>query len=165
MYSRGIPVQVYEASRAHAEVGAGICFGPNSIRAMSLIDPAIKVLFDRLATKNDDLEEEATFIDFRSGFGNLEIIAKIKTADERKTGLSSVHRAEFLNGMAKLVPDNIVHFGKRLKTIVEERDGLSLVFEDESVATADAVVGCDGIKSRLRQLVLGKISLTEDCCL
>lgn len=163
MDSRGIDVQVYEARGAHAEVGAGICFGPNSIRAMALIDPAIRILFDGLATKNGTPGEEEMFIQFRSGFGDLEEIVKIKTADERKTGLSSVHRAEFLNAMAKLVPDNIIHFAKRLKNIMEGESGLTLVFEDESIAIADAVIGCDGIKSRVRQMVLGNRTLTEDC--
>ena len=162
---RGIPVQVYEAARAHAEIGAGIAFGPNSIRAMSLIDPAIKNAFDRLATKNEASEEEETWINFRSGFGDLEEIAKIRTTDKDKTGLSSVHRAHFLNEIAKLVPGNAVHFGKRLETIITGESGnFQLVFEDGSLATADAVIGCDGIRSRVRQVLLGKKTPTEDCC-
>lgn len=161
---RGIPVQVYEAARAHAEIGAGIAFGPNSVRAMTLIDPAIKIIFDRLATKNEALEEKETWINFRSGFGDLKEIAKIRTTDEAKTGLSSVHRAHFLNEIAKLIPTDAIHFGKRLKTITTGQFGSSrLVFEDGSVATADAVIGCDGIRSRVRQLLLGNTSPTQDC--
>ena len=161
---RHIPVHVYEAARTHAEIGAGIAFGPNSIHAMSLINPAIKAVFDRLATKNEASEEEETWINFRSGFGDLDEIAKIQTTDKRKTGLSSVHRAHFLNEMAKLVPEDAVHFGKRLATITMGKDDrFQLHFEDGSVATADAVIGCDGIRSRVRQLLLRKQTPTEDC--
>ena len=161
---RNIPVQVYEAARAHAEIGAGIAFGPNSVRAMSLIDPALKTIFNRLATKNADPEEEETWINFRRGFGNLEEIAKVRTSDDEKTGLSSLHRAHFLNDIAKLVPTETIHFGKRLSTIAAVQSGrYQLLFEDGSTGVADAVIGCDGIRSRVRQLLLDKKSLTEDC--
>ena len=33
---------LYESAHAFAEVGAGVAFGPNSLRAMSLIDPKIR---------------------------------------------------------------------------------------------------------------------------
>ena len=161
---RGIPVQIYEAAQGHAEIGAGIAFGPNSVRAMTLINPAIKTIFNRLATKNELFEEKETWINFRSGFGDMREIVKIRTTDQEKTGLSSVHRAHFLNEIAKLVPTDAIHFGKRLETIISGQFGLSrLVFEDGSVATADAVIGCDGIRSRVRQLLLEKTTPTQDC--
>lgn len=161
---RGIKFQVYEAARAHAEIGAGIAFGPNSIRAMQVINPTMKTIFDRLATKNETPEEEETWINFRNGFDNLDEIAKVRTTDERKTGLSSVHRANFLNAIARLVPSNAIHFGKKLSTLESGPHGnYQLLFEDRSLATADLVIGCDGIRSRVRQLILGKSSPTEDC--
>ncbi|KAL8731223.1 MAG: hypothetical protein Q9181_004382 [Wetmoreana brouardii] len=161
---RGIRVHVYEASRAHAEIGAGIAFGPNSVQAIHLIDPALGTVFEQQATKNEAPEEEETWINFRNGFRNHSEIVKIRTTDKRKTGLSSLHRAHFLNAMARLVPPDAVHFAKRLSTITSEPDGaLKLLFEDGSTAEADTIIGCDGIHSRVRQLLLGKASPTE-CC-
>ncbi|KAI4122122.1 MAG: hypothetical protein LQ338_005991 [Usnochroma carphineum] len=161
---RGIHFQVYEAARAHAEIGAGIAFGPNSIQAMQLIDPALKAVFEQLATKNEAPEEEETWINFRNGFDSLDEIAKVRTTDKRKTGLSSVHRAQFLNEIAKLVPPSSISFGKRLTTISTGQHGaFHLLFEDGSMAEADAVIGCDGIRSRVRQLLLDKASPIEDC--
>ncbi|KAL8735375.1 MAG: hypothetical protein Q9166_000920 [cf. Caloplaca sp. 2 TL-2023] len=161
---RGINFQVYEAARVHAEIGAGIAFGPNSIQAMQLIDPAMRAIFDRLSTKNEAPEEEETWINFRNGFDNLDEIAKVRTTDKGKTGLSSVHRANFLNAIARLVPSNAIHFGKKLSTLESRPDDtFQLLFEDGSTATADLAIGCDGIRSRVRQLLLGKVSPTEDC--
>lgn len=161
---RGIRFHVYEAARAHAEIGAGIAFGPNSISAMQLIDPALKAVFEQLATKNEAPEEEETWINFRNGFNDLDEIAKVRTTDKRKTGLSSVHRAHFLKEIAKLVPSTSVSFGKRLSTISTRQNGtFHLLFEDGSMAEADAIIGYDGIRSRVRQLLLEKATSIEDC--
>ncbi|KAL8677088.1 MAG: hypothetical protein Q9186_006447 [Xanthomendoza sp. 1 TL-2023] len=161
---RGVHFQIYEAAHAHAEVGAGLAFGPNSIQAMELIDPAMKAVFNRLATKNEAAEEKETWINFRHGFDTLDEIAKVRTTDKRKTGLSSVHRAHFLNEIAKLVPANTIHFGKKLSTLEPgQQSNFHMLFEDGSMAAADVVIGCDGIRSRVRQLLLGKASPIEDC--
>lgn len=160
---RGISTQLYEAAPAFAEIGAGIAFGPNSIRAMHLIDPAIKTAFNRLATKNDLDEEEATWINFRCGCGEPALIAKVQTADSEKTGLSSVHRAHFLREVTKLVPEDIANFGKRLLNLKSTESGkMKLSFEDGTTAEADAVVGCDGVRSKVRQIILKKENPVED---
>lgn len=164
LFHRGVHFQIYEAGGAHAEIGAGIALGPNAIQAMGLINPALKAIFDRLATKNEAPEEEETWFNIRNGFENLDEIAKVKTTDERKTGMSSVHRAHFLNEIAKLVPPTTIHFGKKLSTLeTSEQGALRMLFEDGSMAAADVIIGCDGIRSRVRQLLLRKASTTEDC--
>jgi hypothetical protein len=118
---QGISVQIYEAASAFAEIGAGIAFGPNAISAMTLIDPAIREAFRRLATKNGFEEETETWINFRCGLGEPTMIAKVRTGDQEKTGLSSVHRARFLDELAALIPKDISHFGKRLLSFQTEQ--------------------------------------------
>ncbi len=158
----GSSVQIYEAAPTFAEIGAGIAFGPNAISAMSLIDPAIRDAFRRLATKNGFEEEVETWINFRRGFGEPTMIAKVQTGDHEKTGLSSVHRARFLDELARLIPKEIAHFGKRLLNFKAEDSGmLTLDFEDGTTAKADALVGADGVRSRVRQLLLGKESVLD----
>lgn len=39
---QGVPHHIYESAQAFSEIGAGVSFGTNALRAMSLIDPAIK---------------------------------------------------------------------------------------------------------------------------
>ena len=71
-------------------------------------------------------------------------------------GQNGVHRARFLDELVKMLPESISSFGKRLKTIEKADDGkLSMTFEDGSVSTADAVIGSDGIKSKVRQIMFG----------
>ncbi len=160
---RGISVQIYEAAPAFAEIGAGIAFGPNSIQAMALIEPKIKAAFLRLATKNGAAEEDDTWITFRQGLGEPKLIAQVRTLDAGKTGLSSVHRAHFLDALVALLPPDMAQFNKRLASLESQPSGaVRLVFEDGSTAEADAVVGCDGVRSAARRHVLDKATVLED---
>lgn len=61
----------------------------------------------------------------------------------------------YLDELVKLVPQEVAHFGKRLEDIEEREDHVVLRFHDGTSAIHDAVIGCDGVKSRARQIVLG----------
>jgi len=160
---QGVPVQVYEAAKEFAEIGAGVAFGPNAIQSMALLDPAIKAAFANRATKNEAKEEEETWINFRNGVGEPSLIAKVQTKDADKTGLSSVHRAHFMDELVTLVPEGVAHFKKRLSNLKDLDSGkIQLIFEDGTTTQADAVVGCDGVRSKVRQILLEKKSPLDD---
>jgi salicylate hydroxylase len=73
-----------------------------------------------------------------------------------KIGQAGVHRAHFLDELVKLLPEDIAHFGKRFQSLEKGSDGRwQIKFEDGSSATADAVIGCDGIKSSVRKWMYG----------
>ena len=133
---------------------------------MSLIDPAITRGFDKRATHNADPAKAGTYFDFRFGmdgrYGRAgELITEVKSRGMRK--FASVHRAHFLEELVALVPGGCASFGKRVEGVEEvvvggggEDGGVRLRFHDGSVVEASAVVGCDGIKSRVRRMVLGE---------
>ena len=70
------------------------------------------------------------------------------------SGQTTVRRSDFLDALVRLIPPEIVHFGKRLDSLQEVPDGVQLRFDDGSTALADIVVGCDGIKSRVKESML-----------
>ena len=159
---RGITVQIYEAAPAFAEVGAGVGFDSNGLRAMALIDPAITVAYNRIAAKKNRGEDRDTWLAFRCGMGEPDLIATVRTGNPEMT-LSSVHRARFLDALVGLLPQDIAHFRKRLVKLEDPPSGpIRLVFEDGSTAEADAVMGCDGVKSTVRRLLLDKQSVLDD---
>ncbi|KAM3065984.1 hypothetical protein ACMFMG_009795 [Clarireedia jacksonii] len=134
---------------------------------MALIDPAIKKGFEICATGNAYPDKKDVWFDFRMGMAEEgwnehegkkppakegEHIAKVIAAP---VGQASVHRAHFLDELVKLIPDENAQFGKRLQDVEEKGDRLQLTFCDGTSAEADAVIGCDGVKSRTRHIVLG----------
>lgn len=72
-------------------------------------------------------------------------------------GPAGCHRAHFLDGIVKLLPKDIASFGKELVSLEEATRGkMKMTFKDGSCAVTDAVVGCDGVKSRIRKILVGK---------
>ncbi|KAF2144801.1 uncharacterized protein K452DRAFT_316720 [Aplosporella prunicola CBS 121167] len=158
----GVNVTLYEAAPAFGEIGAGVAFGANATRAMSLISPEIRSGFANVATYNQWESKANIWFDFRRGQAAKgqhadkdqgELIASLPTPQ----GQASVHRAHFLDQMVHLVPEGVAKFGKRLVDVENLADGnVKLKFKDGSEAVHSAIIGCDGIKSRTRQIVLGE---------
>ncbi|KAF2760868.1 FAD/NAD(P)-binding domain-containing protein [Pseudovirgaria hyperparasitica] len=169
--------KIYEAAPAFGEIGAGIAFGPNAMRACSLIDGRILAGFKKGATCNVSPERYDTFLsyvyaqDSRSGdgrkAGELIVHARREGQGGCWTGAQArcgVHRRYALGVLVGLLPAGTAVFGKQLVGIEEsgcdddddDDDGggrMILRFADGSTASADAVVGCDGIKSRTREIL------------
>ncbi|EMC92909.1 hypothetical protein BAUCODRAFT_266173 [Baudoinia panamericana UAMH 10762] len=157
---RGIDVQLYEQAHAFGEIGAGVAFGPNSVRAMGACSPDITEAFNKVATHNQSPDKKYVWFDFQDGFDKNAPVGKEKLLFSLTNdyGANAVHRAHFLDELIKLVPDGITHFNKHLDTL-EQPDGdgkVKLKFHDGTEAEADAVIGCDGIKSRTRAWMLGE---------
>ena len=140
-----------------------------------MLDSSILEAYNRCQTTNVSLEEQGRFFNFRWG------MQKPSSDGMRDGGLvadvrsgcttSSVHRARFLGELSKLLPRGMASFGKRLVLIEEigmgkkrkrergDREGMGsngvlLRFADGTTASHDIVVGCDGIKSQVRKLML-----------
>jgi salicylate hydroxylase len=165
--SRGIPCKIYEQGRGFAEIGAGVAFAPNSIRAMKACDPDVYTAFKAVATHNTWESKCADPVTGRKGlyFDFLDGYHHEKDDSEppqplfslwNDEGAHSVHRAHFLDEMVKFVPKDIAAFRKRVERVEEIENGpVVLYFADGTTATADAVVGADGVKSHVRQSLLG----------
>lgn len=154
-------VHVYEAAPAFSEIGAGVGLGPNALRAMALLDPAIRAGYERCQTTNfASPEEQGRFFNFRYGMERPvgKVVAGQLICEVRSGGVtSSVHRARFLNELVRLMPEGVASFDKRLVGIDEEEgEGVLLRFADGTMARHDAVVGCDGVKSQVRKVLLGE---------
>jgi salicylate hydroxylase len=173
LISRGIPCKIYEQGRNFAEIGAGVAFAPNSIRAMRACNPDVYTAFKAVATHNLWEEKCANvkegrkglYFDFLDGYhdnGNDSEPPKPLFSLWNDEGSNSVHRAHFLDEMVKYLPKGIAEFRKRVESVEGADDSYASIhspvilhFADGTTATADAVVGADGVKSHVRQSLLG----------
>ena len=150
-----VKVQIYEAAHKFSEIGAGIAVSPNAIRTLKLIGPDAEQAYQRLATPNQWEEMKNVWFEYRFGEGPRE--GEFIAAPHSETGQSTVHRAKFLEEFVKLIPEGVAHFGKRLDRIEElDKGGLVLHFKDGTTATADCVIGADGVHSVTRKHLLGE---------
>lgn len=162
---QNVKVKVYEQAQSFREIGAGIAFTANATRCMELIDPAILGAFrssGSVATSNnsDDPNDYLRWIDGYNQHNDEDpnyqkMLFKI---DAGYRGFEGCRRDQFLEALAKIIPPGVVEFKKRLDGIDEtsREEKLLMTFVDGSSAEADAVIGCDGIKSKVREILLGK---------
>lgn len=154
---RSVPVRIYESAPAFKEIGLGLAIGPAAHRAMPLIDPQIRELYDSLITTHADSPGYERFretwfeVIWAAGDKAGKVLLDLKALP---SGQTSVRRADFLDALVSLIPPGIAHFGKRLVSLSENPTGVDLFFEDGTSATADVVVGCDGIRSSVKEFVV-----------
>ncbi|CAI7620736.1 unnamed protein product [Penicillium discolor] len=157
LHLRKIPVQIYEAAPTFKEIGLGISLGPAAYRAMPLIHPSLQKIYNSLITTHADSPGYEEYLQtwfelvWATGAQEGDVLMDLKALPSGQTAL---RRADFLNALVELVPADIVHFGKRLSTLVENENGVVLGFEDGEVVNADVVVGCDGIRSRVKECMI-----------
>jgi salicylate hydroxylase len=165
---RNISCTIYEQASAFGEIGAGVGMHPNAVRAMGICDQAMVDAFHRVASYNLWESKRIVWFDFVDGLSPVpapELQPLFTIYGQHEGGHAACHRARFLDELVKLLPADIARFQKRLRRVDEDpRSGkLVLAFEDGSTAEADAVVGCDGIKSRTRALIVGEDSPQATC--
>jgi len=141
---RGIDVRLYEQAVALTEVGAGLAIQPNGVR-----------MIERLGLGSELLRFGARFVDpqFRNADGTFaasmwppELAGKIE--------FHGLHRADLLAMFVDRLPAGIVHTGHRCIGFEQDDRQATLTFVNASRATADVVIGADGIHSTLQQFVI-----------
>jgi 2-polyprenyl-6-methoxyphenol hydroxylase-like FAD-dependent oxidoreductase len=175
LHKHNIPHTLYESASQFGEIGAGVGFEPNFVRTMELISPTIKEAFLRCAERveyENPLWFTVRMGDCREAVLENGLLFRARDGKESKVGekmfdwpsrpgahRGGVHRAHLLDELVKLIPAHVPKFRKKLVDVKEADDGSGdavLSFADGSVARHSAVIGCDGIKSTTRELVLGK---------
>ncbi|OAR02329.1 hypothetical protein LLEC1_08146, partial [Akanthomyces lecanii] len=155
LHRRGCHVKLFEQAPGFQEIGAGVSFTQNAVQAMQICHPAIHAAFERVCTRNIWPSKQRVWFDFYD--------AQTPDAAQRPAfsivndlGQNGVHRAHFLAELERLLPREVTYFGKRLDVYEQDEGGrFRLMFADGSEDEADVVLGCDGIKSRVRQLMFG----------
>jgi 2-polyprenyl-6-methoxyphenol hydroxylase-like FAD-dependent oxidoreductase len=137
----GIESVVYEAYPTGADdIGAFLTImknGMNALRAVQAHQPVIDVSFP------------ATDVEYIDGTGTLLGLNPMRS-DAHTVRRSALYRALHDEAARRSIP---LEHGKRLVSAAEENDQVIAEFEDGSTATADLLVGADGIHSTVRGLI------------
>lgn len=154
---RGMRVTIYERASDWHEVGAGFAFTGVARECMKLID-------SRILEELIQVSEEWSPSRFWDAFNpqtkeeaEKEEIAKLWEIPQENLSFRACVRSHFLFRMVALLPEGVAIFGKQLVGYDdrEENDHVELRFADGSTANADVVIGCDGIHSATREMLLG----------
>jgi salicylate hydroxylase/6-hydroxynicotinate 3-monooxygenase len=142
----GIGVQVYEQTVRFVRIGAGIQMMPNSMKVLRGIG-----IEQRLRETSFAPDSHLN----RDGYTG-EIMRELPMPESLYNApYLCMHRADLHDALASAVPGDIVHLGKKLDGLDQAGGQVTLHFEDGTSASADAVVGADGVHSIVREIVVG----------
>ncbi|KAI0152172.1 salicylate 1-monooxygenase [Hypoxylon sp. NC0597] len=143
-----IDVQIYEKAAELKEIGASIALGPNGMRTLERLG-VNNALDDEIAFRNKSKHPMI----YRHWKTN-EIVSTDSHAGEVEYRhlTSRFYRAHLQEALAKHVDPSRIHLSKSFESVDVDKSNkkLKLKFADGSTATADIILGADGIHSAVR---------------
>ena len=145
---QGFDVRVYEQARKFSRIGAGIQQSANSVRvlrSLGLEQRLRSVAFQPAAWTNREWDS-----------GKMKYELPLGAVFETRYGAPYLlmHRGDLHAALASVVPPEAIHMGKQLTGLDQTPSGVVLRFADGSGEEADAVIGADGVHSKVRELLL-----------
>ncbi|KAK7955145.1 salicylate hydroxylase [Apiospora saccharicola] len=143
-----VDVQVYEGASHFHERGAGVGLSPLALEALDDIVPSA---IELLKSQAGAVELDAARLVIGSGPEAGALVSDLGVS----AGLT-MNRASLLQTLLSLLPQDILHAQKRVKSVQQMEGGVTVAFEDGTDAQFDALIGADGIFSAVRNHVMGK---------
>src|SRR5581483_9785240 len=94
--------------------------------------------------------------DWKSGDVKFDMIFGESAEEKFGAPYLLAHRGDLHAALASAVPDECVRLSHKLTGLDETADGVRLTFANGTTATADAVVGADGVHSIVRDILFGQ---------
>lgn len=150
MRHHGIDVEIYEQANELREVGAAVALSANATR----------FYYDHwdMGESFDQAAYEISALIYRDGKTGKEVGRHAGGQAYRDLfggPYLGIHRAELQRILSTKVGMEHIHLGKRLASIDDTGEHVILNFADGSIAEADIVIGADGTRSTVRNLMLG----------
>jgi salicylate hydroxylase len=152
LLQRGFDVEVYEQAPELGEVGAGIQISPNGSRALHALG-----VFETLKGLSCAPEKK----EFRLwNTGKAFPLFDLGDSATEKYGFPylTVFRPDLLGTLvdaARALKPDVFHLGKTVEGFEQDDKGVTLRLADGTVATGDALIGADGVKTAIRRQLWG----------
>ena len=149
---QGFPVRLFEQSPEFREVGAGIQLGPNIFRVLEKIGLKDAVLADAHRPPAQEMRDALT--------GKLIVRIPLEEAFFQRFGepYAVTHRADIHGTFLKVCQNsNLVTLetSRRVDSFEDTGKGVTVTLEDGQKAEGRALIGCDGMWSKIRERIVG----------
>src|ERR1043166_2734078 len=145
----GFAVTVYEQAPTFSRIGAGIILSANATKVLRRL--GVKDELARAGIKAQCFVSRA----WDTGATIYEIC--FDEASEQRYGgpYLNIHRGDLHDVLAQVVSPKTIAFDHQLVDVKKSNDGYSLGFSTGATARAGLVIGADGIRSKVREFLLG----------
>lgn len=147
----GIDVAVYEQAAQFTRLGAGIQIGCNAMKVMRELglEPALRRagFYPRSWTNRN----------YDTGEVRFDMIFGESAEDRWGAPYLLAHRGDLHAALASVVPESDLRLDHRLIGLEPVSEaGVRLTFANGTLAIADAIVGADGVHSRVKEILFGE---------
>jgi len=143
LHQIGIDVSVYEREDQLREVGAGMMLWPNATRVLRELGLLEQVMARSGRNTHFLVRKSTGKILMSIALGNFDVPAVC------------MRRADLLSILLSALPRECLRLGYQFERLRQDKGKVRLYFKDERVEEHDAVVGADGIRSRVRAQLFG----------
>jgi len=143
----GFDVEVYERASAVREVGAGIVLTPNAVRVLHHLGLAADL--SALGVAPDAIRQR------RWDDGRTLMVTPLVAAPGKPPMFYTSHRSDVLSMLVGQLPPARLHLGHRLTGFTDHGKHVAMQFAGGAQASADIMIGADGIHSTVRELLFG----------
>ncbi|KAI0976018.1 hypothetical protein F4678DRAFT_456346 [Xylaria arbuscula] len=145
-----LDVHIFESASAFKEAGLAIGVNRSAQAALDLISLQASDLLKRAGA----VPMQGVHFMIAQQDGQGEVIDDV--IDEGKRLTIIVHRAAYLQQLLAHVPMERLHASKKLTSIDQHPNFITLHFADGTTHECDILVGADGIRSTVRKFILGE---------
>ena len=144
---KGFDVHVYERASALREVGAGIVLTPNATRLLRGLGCAAELAALAVAP--------VAWRQRRWDDGRTLMFTPVASPAGEPPMFYTAHRSDVLAMLAGKLAAERLHLGRRLTGFADRGARVELQFDGRPDASADIVIGADGIHSTVRERLFG----------
>jgi salicylate hydroxylase len=148
---RGVACEVYEQADELREIGAAVALSANGTRELRRLG---------LGEQVEAVSVVPSALVIRDGITG-DVIADHPMGDQYEETFGApyygVHRVALLQALGDRLAGEGLNLGRRCVGVEESDSGVELRFADGTTATADVVVGADGVHSVIRPHVAGPV--------
>lgn len=150
LQQRGFHPTLVERAPEFGDVGYVIVVWPSGSRILKGLG-----LYERLR------ERGCAFTDYNISNYRGKVINSytIDSVVEKYGPIISIYRPDLIDILMEAVSGDSIRMNTTVISLADTDNGVETVFSDGSAGTYDLVIGCDGIRSRIRKEVFGDIPL------
>jgi salicylate hydroxylase/6-hydroxynicotinate 3-monooxygenase len=142
----GIEAHIYEQAPRFGHIGAGIQMMPNSM----------KVLREIGVEERARATSFAPYSHLNRVWDSGEVTRELPMPESLYGApYLCMHRASLHEALLSVLPPEIIHLDRRLVGLDRAAGTVTLTFADGSRASADIVIGADGVHSVVRDIIVG----------
>jgi 2-polyprenyl-6-methoxyphenol hydroxylase-like FAD-dependent oxidoreductase len=148
---KGFEVEIFEASKNFEKAGSGIILAINAMQVYKRLG-----LYDEISSLGSHTN---SLLITDEELNTITEVNLAKAETDFKAKSYAIHRATLHTILLNRLKETKIHFNKKLKSLSQTNNEVSIVFEDGTSDTSDILIGADGIHSTVRKSIFDNTEL------